>query len=251
MYLTNLLKENLPNCQAHHELTFGFDKFGIDTPEISHFHTFNSKGNTTKIKKFWKRKLTKIGKTKTRYYVETSHLLAKAGLIENLGYLKKYGQIHLVILKRDILKIVLSLHNRFDLINIGNAWMWYLDPFYPKKLIRPTSLDIFNIRIWYTYEMFTRAEYYKQLFKADKKITFHEYDIEQLNKKKQVQKFLADLGHKKTEASIIIPPKANQSESKQKVNKETLKHLKQIIKNMDFDPTEIAQNVIESGERIG
>lgn len=254
LYLTNLLGANLPDCQAHHELIFGFDKFGVDTPEISHFHTFNSKGNTTKIQKFWKRKLTKIGKTKTRYYVETSHLLAKAGLVENLDYLKKYGKIHLIILKRDLLKIILSLHNRLDLINIGSAWMWFLDPAYPRKLVNPQNfadLGTYRTRFWYLCEMFTRAEYYKQLLKADKKILFHEYDIEQLNSKKQVRTLLVNLGFKKSEASIIIPPKANQYEFKREMDNKTLNQLKQTIKNMDFDPVEIAQNMIKSGERIG
>ena len=68
-FLSNFLETNLDDVEAYHELVLGFDKFGVDTPDISHLHTFNSQGNTPHVKNFWKSKFEKISETPFDYYL--------------------------------------------------------------------------------------------------------------------------------------------------------------------------------------
>ena len=88
-YLTRLLSENLVDAEVHHE-RLGYQAFGVDTPDASHFTLFNSVGNVVQVQDFWRQKLTEI-----------SHFNAKAGLIENLGGLHEHGDVHLIVLYRD------------------------------------------------------------------------------------------------------------------------------------------------------
>src|SRR6266849_1968222 len=83
-YLAGLLAANLPDVESHHEL-LGWDQFGVNTPDLSHMTLFNSQGNIETVRSFWRQKLARIAAAPSRFYVETSHLLMKAGLVENLA----------------------------------------------------------------------------------------------------------------------------------------------------------------------
>ena len=254
MYLTEMLKKHLKDVESHHEIMWGFDKFGVDTPDVSDFHEFNNRGNTTKIVKFWMRKLNKISKTKNKYYVETSHLLAKAGLVENIGLLKDYGTIHLVFLKRSVFKTLLSLYKRNTFLNVDSVWMWYLDPNYSKNIVDFSPYKRFGIdgmRLWYIHEMLARAEYYKQLLKMDKKINLIEADIDDLNSKEGVGELLEKLGCEMKNKDIkIISPK-NESQNAQYMNSHVADKSRKIIDSFEFNAKKLAIGYIEAGRRIG
>src|ERR1700674_19694 len=91
-YLAELLGHNLPDAECHHEF-LQWDSFGVDTPDVSHMCLFNSKGNIEKVVAFWDQKLKRIAATPHRFYVETSHMLMKAGLVENLSSLTMAGRV--------------------------------------------------------------------------------------------------------------------------------------------------------------
>lgn len=104
-YLAKLLDANLPAAEIHHERT-GYQSFGVDTPDASHFTLFNPLGNVPKVQAFWKQKLGRIARTQKRFYGEASHFNAKAGLLENFHLLADHGRTHIVFLDRDPFKIL-------------------------------------------------------------------------------------------------------------------------------------------------
>ena len=109
-FLAALLRENSAPAEqvaVHHEF-IGFDAFGLDTPEMSHFNGFNCHGNTPAVRGFWEQKLARIAGTTGSHYVETSHLLMKAGLAENIDVLTAAGTVHFVVLERDLAATVRS-----------------------------------------------------------------------------------------------------------------------------------------------
>ena len=134
-YLAELLRQNLAGAECEHEI-LGWDRFGVDAPDISHMTLFNSLGNVAKVQAFWRQKLARIAAGPAPFYAETSHLLMKSGLIENLAPLLAAGRVHLVALERDPFDTVMSFRSRHDFTNRGNMWVWYLDPDYPKNLVQ-------------------------------------------------------------------------------------------------------------------
>ena len=137
-WLAAFLGDSLPDCDAHHEI-LGYDRFGVDTPDLSHLTLFNSKGVCDEVRAFWQRKLARVAACRRTWYVETSHVLMKAGLVEHLDLLAGAGssRIHLVSLSRDIVATVASYSQRGDFSNVGNQWLWYLDPDYPQNILHP------------------------------------------------------------------------------------------------------------------
>src|SRR5271165_1188039 len=77
-YLAELLRTNVPQAETHHEI-LTYTSFGVDTPDISHFHAFNNYGNTPEVQAFWQHKFEKILGCGKSCYAETSHMLMKAG----------------------------------------------------------------------------------------------------------------------------------------------------------------------------
>jgi hypothetical protein len=138
-YLAELLGQNLPRAECHHEIC-GWDRLGVDTPDVSHMTLFNSQGNVDKVRSFWQSKLARVAATPQAWYVETSHLLMKAGLVENLALLTETGTVHLIALERDPYATIVSFRNRFDFWGKADRWLWYLDPEYPKNLVPSREL---------------------------------------------------------------------------------------------------------------
>jgi hypothetical protein len=138
VYLTELLRRNLPNGEVHHE-RFGYQDFSVETPDASHFMLFNSAGNVKQVQDFWEQKLVRNVQTSADWYVEISHVLSKAGLLENLHHLAGHA-VHIVILTRNVEDVAWSFYNRFDFFNFGFTWLFSLDPRYPNKLV--TSADL-------------------------------------------------------------------------------------------------------------
>jgi hypothetical protein len=70
LYPAQLLAQNLPDAECYHEIV-GWDRFGVDTPDLSHMTLFNSQGNVEKVQAFWRSKLARIAATPRQLYVET------------------------------------------------------------------------------------------------------------------------------------------------------------------------------------
>src|SRR5262249_32033815 len=153
-------------------------------PDISHLHAFNARGNTPEVQDFWRRKLARIEASDRPVYAETSHVLMKAGLVENMAELAARHEVHFVILERDIVPTLISYRNRFDFTNYGNLWMWYLDPAYPRNRVEAAPFlkyGVIGMRLWYIYEIRSRAAHYKNTYSAQPNLHFHQTDIAALN----------------------------------------------------------------------
>ena len=210
-YLAELLGANLPDVESHHEL-LGWDQFGVNTPELSHMTLFNSQGNVEKVQEFWRQKLARIAATPRRFYVETSHLLMKAGLIENLAPLTAVGLVHLINLQRNPAATIKSFRARFDFMNKGNMWLWYLDPDYPRNLSSPTELaklGINGICLWYITEVRLRAAYYEKLLAGNPNVVVHHVNMEDLRQRADASRLLGALGVTKHAGQVVIPPAQN------------------------------------------
>ena len=243
-FLADILNKNLPDSEIYHEI-LGYDKFGVDTPDVSHMTLFNSQGNVEKVKDFWGQKLERIITSPHRVYGETSHLLVKAGLMENIHTLTEHGDVFIIDLRRDVEKVIVTLRKRFDFLNKGNMWLWHLDPDYPRKLVdaspfRPLGVE--GIRFWYVCEMYARAEYYKKLFEGNARVHFVDFDTEYLSSPEKSKILLAQLGLEVDSGNINFPDKMNMSRGS--VDKKELVRIRNMIKVSKFDAEGVADSVI-------
>lgn len=250
-YLTHLFKRNFPDAITYHEI-LKYNAFGVDTPDLSHLLTFNHKGNTKLIQQFWRHKFHKIATTKTDLYIETSHLLMKAGLVENLHHLTAVGDVHLIALKRDLLQVFTSFQNRFSFLNTGSMWLWTLDPFYPLNIVSPFSFhqqlsQTDSNCLWYLCEIATRVEYYKLLLKNQPCVTIHDIQLQDLNSPLLVTKFFRQLGLHKTPNDVTIPPPQNKQPANPLITPITSARVRDIIDNLNFNPRALALNHFTSG----
>jgi hypothetical protein len=245
-FLAKFLSENIPNSEIHHEI-LGYDKFGVDTPDLSHMTLFNSQGNVDKVKAFWDQKIERVLASSSTTYGEISHLLAKAGLIENITPLFEYGEVYIINLKRDIEKIILSLAKRSDFLNKGNMWLWHLDPDYPGKLVDPDiyrAFGVAGIRYWYVCEMYARAEYYRQISSDNSKIHFIDLDIDDLSSPEKSADLLSQLNSDINIDNIVYPEKKNVSRGETD-EKERI-FVRNMLKRIRFNAEDIASNVISN-----
>ena len=67
-----------------------------------------------KVTGFWKRKLRSDADQKEYWYVETSHFLARAGIVENLRYLRRRRHVHLVMMRADPFEVAWCLINQAE-----------------------------------------------------------------------------------------------------------------------------------------
>ena len=210
-YLARLLELNLPDAECYHEI-HGWDRFGVDTPDLSHMTLFNSQGNVEKVQAFWRSKLARIAATPRQFYVETSHLLMKGGLVENLAPLTEAGTVHLVTLERDPYDTIVSFRNRFDFLDMANRWLWYLDPEYPRNLV-PWD-DFFSqshngLCLWYILEIRARAARYEKLLSGEQRIVFHHFSLEDLRNPEGASRLLNALGVRLHPANVRMPGPEN------------------------------------------
>lgn len=210
-YLAKLLEQNLPDAECHHEI-IGLDRFGVDTPDLSHMTLFNSQGNVEKVQAFWRSKLSRVAATPRKFYVETSHLLMNGGLVENLAPLTATGTVHLIRLERDPYDTIVSFRNRSDLLDLANRWVWYLDPEYPRNLISwrdfvPQSLN--GLCLWYILEIRARAARYQKLLMGENRIVFHRFSLEELRYAEGASRLLDALGARVHPEKIRVPGPEN------------------------------------------
>jgi len=251
-FLANLIAANVPEAECHHEI-LGYDRFGVDTPDLSHLTLFNSAGNVPKVQDFWQVKFGRIRRSRAPLYAETSHLLMKAGLVENLDKLDPAETIHFVVLTRDPLATILSYRHRFDFVNKGTWWMWYLDPDYPNKIvdsIRLKGLGVNGVCLWYLLEIGARAEYYRILLRDRGNVRFHDVRIEDLSEPVAVSRFLDKLGFAKPPDEVVIPPPANRGKNKAGCSEPERAAIRRLIEGVRFDPVQVASDFIAAGRRL-
>lgn len=210
-YLAELMKWNIRDAEVYHEIQ-SYSSFGQDTPDISHLHAFNVQGNTQAVQQFWRCKLDKILAYDKPVYVETSHVLMKAGLVENMAELAQGHEVHFIVLKRDAMKTIESYHKRGDFKSLGNLWMRYLDPAYPGNRIAFVPLYSFQqqasaLRMWYLSEIKLRTTHYQFFYGDLPHMRFHVVDIDSLNEKEKAAALFKELGL--SISDISLPPAQN------------------------------------------
>lgn len=250
-YLAELLSANLADADVHHEL-LGFDQFGVNTPDLSHMTLFNSNGLTPEVKTFWDQKLSRIAAGSQSIYGETSHVLAKAGLLECLDPLLAGGRVYVVALKRDWFQLLCSYRNRSDFMNKGNLWLWYLDPDYPKKLVDPANLSDLGMpgyALWYLAEMDARTEYYRQLM--GDRITIIDATLPEILTREGAAALFKAMDLKPRYPTPVIPAPQNESRQSLPFPDGEAERIKAFIRRISFDPVATAKAFIEGGQRLG
>jgi hypothetical protein len=230
LFLSKLLNKNLPNSKVYHER----QSFGIHQPEISHMQEFNELGSTQNIREFWRRKFLLILEElkDCEIYVETSHILLKCGLIDNLLPCDCFNP-YFIVLTRDPIKVLRSMHIRGDFLNYAGIWTWWLSPSYKRNLtsypeiFKTEKFDHHFVRIWYLIEMNKRIKNYCNMIKAigHPIITI---DVEDLNNVDGVKKLINFLGYSPNE--VILPKPSNTMEEEvipytEEDERKYLKHL--------------------------
>lgn len=252
-YLAELLRSNLPDAVCYHEM-LAWDRFGVDTPDLSHMTLFNSQGNIEKVQAFWQRKLLRIAKTQTRFYAETSHLLMKSGLIENMSPLTITDRVHFIALERDLLSTIKSFRRRFDFLNIGNMWLWYLDPQYPKNLVSSAELinagGINGVCLWYVLEIRVRAAYYTKLLAGHPKVLVHRFTLDEIRVPDGASRLLDALGCPLSPAAIKLPPPHNTGSPSVNVDEAEEDRIRQLIATAQFDIEAMANEAIRRNVRF-
>jgi hypothetical protein len=241
-YLAELLRQNVTGAETHHEI-LGWDKFGVDTPDVSHMTLYNSVGNHPKVQAFWQDKLGRIAQTPAPVYAETSHLLLKAGLVENLGPLLAAGTVHLVALERDPYPTVLSYRNRFDFLNKGMWWMWYLDPDYPRNILRAPKLleaGLNGLCLWYIFEMQARARFYLKALAGQPRVRVHLAKLEEISEPAGAQRLLADMALPGTAPLVTLPPAKNEGKRRIDWGLEEEERIRALIRDCGVDPEAVA-----------
>jgi len=153
-WLAKLLSQ-FPDTQVHHE-RLKPDDWGLNTPDISTLMEYNTKGNTERVRQFWLQKVNFLEtNVKSGTYVETSHTLGKAGLIENLDLFPEHN---IVLLERNPIKVMHSMMRRGDYKCLGNMWIWLLDPGYALNHSRPKGKTQKDLCQWYVSEMNLRIQ---------------------------------------------------------------------------------------------
>ncbi len=211
-YLARLLAE--AGALAVHEGQL-FGGFGWWRPDISHLHRFATfplvdggglEAFPKGLGRFWANKLANTADRlpadgQNRVYAETSHVNAKAGLLEWLVLRGRSPGIRpdvrftIVHLTRDPRKTVLSLAARGDLKAPGNMWMWYLAPDYPNNLVEygPFAQLRLGTSLWYLSEMEQRANHYRRLAGPDS-FDWIDVGLEEITDEQGARRFVGRFG---------------------------------------------------------
>tara|TARA_B100000676_G_scaffold283271_1_gene309876 strand:+ start:9763 stop:10599 length:837 start_codon:yes stop_codon:yes gene_type:complete len=253
-YLAELFKQNLTDAAVWHERT-GFTTFGVDAPDLSHFTLFNSRGNVSRVNEFWRGKFDRDLQTPTTIHAETSHLLAKAGLLENIEMLlAKGGQIEVVVLKRDVFDTLWSFYNRFDFVKNGLAWAFYLDAAYPNVIFDSEPFlehGAAGKALWYIFEMRARGTDDRRLLDDQHGVRFHEANLEDIADVDAGQTLLTDMYM--LPARGVTCPAARNTIPFQFFGEDERKKLRRFCDQFSFEEEAAASAAafLERGRRLG
>jgi len=250
-WLAAMLGANLPDCESHHEI-LGYDRFGIDSPDLSHLTLFNSRGLCDEVRGFWERKAARVARSRAAWYVETSHVLMKAGLVEHLDRFTELGRVHLLALSRDPVDVVASLTQRGDMSNVGNQWLWYLDPEYPQNILDPTPFKaqgLLAVRLWYVMEIQARQAYYEALLAEREDVRVVRCDLGDLRREDGARKLLADLG-RETDA-VDLPAPSNATPRQRRLDDEARETIARLVAAVPGGAAELGREFHAQGLRLG
>jgi len=251
-YLAQLLSRNMAHAEVHHERT-GYQNLGVLSPDASHNTLFNSLGNVPDVQAFWRRKLASMRYGPGDTYVETSHFLAKAGLIENLDNLGEDAEIHLVQLNRNVDDVVWSLANRMEFANLGFTWLFALDPRYPRNIVNAAPFQSYGLLgscYWYVVEMAVRAAYYRRVMASVQNVTFHAVDLEEIVTGGGAAALLSALGSPPTGEAPVLPERQNERRTTLLSDKDRAA-VAQMITALPFDADTLAGQFIATGRKLG
>ena len=253
VYLAELLKQNLPDALVYHERT-GFPHFGVNTPDASHATTFNHVGNVNLVKEFWRNKLARDAMENPRWFVEISHHLAKAGLIENLDALTGHRNTKLIFLRRDPFKVAWSYINRFEFINNGYTWLFSLDPAYPRRIVDSTEYckqGVFGRSIWYVNEVYARQAYYQKLLATAESVSVYPVHLENIVEPAGAANFITNLTGIKFEPQTINLPSPQNAAPQIFFDDNVKQNVKALLDNLWQDPESAGADYFNAGHRLG
>ncbi|MCK5831698.1 MAG: tetratricopeptide repeat protein [Methylococcales bacterium] len=249
-FLANLFKANINNAEIHHE-HHEVDMLKIHTPGRSNNALFNTEGNTLEIRQFWQTKFSTMLYGSQQTYIETTGLLSKAGLIENLDLLGQNVEIDIIILNQDAIETAWNIYNHFDFTNIEFTQYFHLDPSYPNNIVPfdqfPTHYPIMTKAYWLTCEMRARASYYQQICNLKSNIHCHTVNVEELTQTSTIKTFLQRIGLSQQLITVLEREEPTQQSFFSKTEKKTMETL---INNIIIDPELMGINYYKSGRRI-
>lgn len=261
-YLSELFKVNTQKSTVFHE-RLKHENIGIQTPDMSTMVQFNTVGFSDMVQAFWKRKWDGLDDLNVQWYVETSHQLMKAGLLESC-YEKesqdKSDTYHFLILERDIGDTVESMVRRGDFKALINFWYWYLEPGYQNNLLsfEPYKKHNYIGRIlWYIHEVRVRSRVYQLLYETVPNFNFYKLKLQSLNDEQYVTELFKEITIPFSEENAIIPKAQNVG-----INKVTdysqnprLKKIREkideVVESSDFDFDEVAQTIVQQRSELG
>jgi len=218
-YLAETLALNTQNAVCVHEY-LGPHSFGMDAPDIGTMMRFNTDGVTAENQDFWKKKFRRINErmrqSGAETYIETSHQLAKGGLIENLPHLGA-DEVKIVCLKRDLVPVALSYRTRREWFNRTISWLWYLDPAYELNLNQTPPLQEHGqdaMTLWYMKEMQLREQKYKKDYGGI--FDFVDVKLEEISHTRGIREMLEKLGLP-ANPSIRVPPPSQRNASQDRI----------------------------------
>ncbi len=206
------------------------------------------------MRRFWEQKLGRIAAMPGSHYVETSHLLIKAGLVENIDLLTDAGTVHFVVLRRHLAATVRSYRRRGDFVNRINMRLWFLDPDYPRNIVKADAAmanDVDGVCLWYICEVMTRAAYYRQVLGDNDRVVFHDAALESLADPNTVNTLLDALHLPRATANLAIPSKINESPPQFRITPDEAARIDAVIEEYPFDPHALAYDYIVKGGSLG
>jgi len=248
-FLTEFCEKNLTSANTYHERTNPLT-FGFDTPDASDLMQFNNIGVSQKVRRFWRTKFTRISKEIGATYVETSHFLCKAGLVENLDLVPVDARVRLVFLDRDTKKIVRSFVNRGTFRNFHWTWLSTLDPRWVNVIIRPGWLSTYGpmgYALWYVLEMKARAAFYAEMVDELPAVKFVRTSPDELGGAEGATRFLEAVTD--MAANPTIPGKANATGRWGLTDRQEAL-LAWLIENVKCDPFEEGARFFHDGFRL-
>ncbi|MGW8178136.1 MAG: hypothetical protein ACWGQW_05075 [bacterium] len=206
-WLAEFFRQNLPqDSTVLHEI-FDPYAFGTVTPEVSTLMRYNEIGPSDPVvEAFWNYKAQTVHRAEGDIYVETSHVLCKAGLID---YIELFPMPRVIFLKRDRKLVKASMQRRLDYINFGTIWLFYLDPRYGRNLTTVKSVGQETMIDWYLDEMEARARQAKKAL-SKMRVPYREFNLLDLaNEQDTSEARLLLQPLRSNDEPVIIPPPRN------------------------------------------
>ena len=98
-------------------------------------------------------------------------------------------------------------------------------------------------------EIFSRAEYYRQLLHRRDNIAVHRTDLDTLSTAEGAKAFLENLALAPEASAVQLPAKANSSKS-WPLGKAMKAEVVKLVDAFPFDPADLAKTFLDSGRRL-